>query len=125
MEQRQLLDGEAYVLREDMAVLEITGEDAKKWLHSLTSQNILNLLPGESTEALLLSPNGHIEFQLKVIASEAGLLVITPRESAAALQGWLSKMVFRSRVAVSISESLVIGAFRDLGIDAQIGRAHV
>ena len=118
MEQRQLLDGEAYVLREDMAVLEITGEDAKKWLHSLTSQNILNLLPGESTEALLLSPNGHIEFQLKVIATDAGLFVITPRESAAAIQGWLSKMVFRSKVAVSISESLVIGAFRDLGIDA-------
>lgn len=102
------------MLREDMAVLEISGEDAKKWLHSLTSQNILNLQPGESTEALLLSPNGHIEFQLKVIATEAGLLVITPANSVEELQAWLAKMIFRSKVAVALKAALVIGVFRDL-----------
>jgi folate-binding protein YgfZ len=114
-EQRQLLEGEAYVLREDMAVLEVVGDDAKKWLHSLTSQNILNLQSGESTEALLLSPNGHIEFQLKVIATEAGLLVITPLAGVEALQAWLTKMVFRSKVALSRKAALVVGVFRDLG----------
>lgn len=117
-EQRQLLAGEAFVLREDMAVLEITGEDARKWLHSLTSQNILNLKVGESTEALLLSPNGHIEFQLKVIATDVGLLVITPAETVEALQAWLAKMVFRSKVVVSRKSQQVVGTFRDPGLDA-------
>jgi tRNA-modifying protein YgfZ len=48
-EQRKLLAGNACVLREDMTVIEVVGEEAKKWLHSLTSQNILNLEPGDST----------------------------------------------------------------------------
>lgn len=117
-EQRQLIAGKALVLREDMAVLEISGEDAKKWLHSLTSQNILNLRIGESTEALLLSPNGHVEFQLKVIATDAGLLVISPAETIEALQAWLAKMVFRSKVSVSRKSQQVIGVFSDLGLDA-------
>lgn len=117
-EQRQLLAGEAFVLREDMAVLEISGEEAKKWLHSLTSQNILNLKGGESTEALLLSPNGHIEFHLKVIATDAGLLVVTPAETVEALKAWLGKMVFRSKVSVARKTEHVVGAFTDLGFDA-------
>ncbi len=101
-----------------MAVLEINGEDAKKWLHSLTSQNILNLKVGESAEALLLSPNGHVEFQLKVIATDAGLLVITAAETIEGLQAWLAKMVFRSKVSVSRKSQQVIGVFADHGLEA-------
>lgn len=119
-EQRQLVEGQAYVLREDMAVFEVSGPDAKKWLHSLTSQNIQGLKPGESAEALLLSPNGHIEFQLKVIATEESVLVITPFESRAALIAWLEKMVFRSKVKISTVDFLVVGAFTELETDAPV-----
>lgn len=106
------------MLRDDMAVLEIVGPDSKKWLHSLTSQNILNLKSGESTEALLLSPNGHIEFQLKVIAQENSLLVITPKTTVEDLIAWFSKMVFRSKVSVSKLQLSVIGVFTELDIPA-------
>lgn len=113
-EQRKLFDGEAIVLREDQSVIEVVGPEAKKWLHSLTSQNILNLAPGDSTESLLLTPTGHIEFQLKLIATENACFIITPSDSKASLLTWLKKMVFRTKVELLEPELLVVGAFRDL-----------
>lgn len=117
-EQRKLAEGDAIVLREDQSVIEVAGVEAKKWLHSLTSQNILNLAPGESTESLLLTPTGHIEFQLKIIATENSCLIITSQASAEALLQWLNKMVFRTKVSISQPEFLIVGAFKDLELDA-------
>jgi tRNA-modifying protein YgfZ len=117
-EQRKLLAGNACVLREDMTVIEVVGEEAKKWLHSLTSQNILNLEPGDSTEALLLSPNGHIEHHLKLIVTETSVLVITPKSHAEALSQWLTKMIFRTKVELVPRDFLVVGTFAALEIDA-------
>jgi folate-binding protein YgfZ len=117
-EQRKLAEGDAIVLREDQSVIEVKGEEAKKWLHSLTSQNILNLAPGESTESLLLTPTGHVEFQLKIIATEDSCLIITSSFSSEALSLWLGKMIFRTKVAITQPEFLIVGAFKDLELDA-------
>jgi len=117
-EQRKLAEGNAIVVREDEAVIEVKGDEAKKWLHSLTSQNILNLAPGDSTESLLLTPTGHIEFQLKIIATETSCLIITHVDSKAALVGWLTKMIFRTKVEITQPDLLVVGAFTQLAISA-------
>jgi tRNA-modifying protein YgfZ len=115
LEQRKLLEQKAYVQRSDQAIIEIQGPDTLTWLHSLTSQNIVNLLPGDSTETLLLTPNGHIEQQLKLIITETGALVIVHQEKVAALLEWLQKMRFRSKVEVSQREDLLsFGSFKDL-----------
>jgi tRNA-modifying protein YgfZ len=115
LEQRKLLEKKAYVVRSDQEVLEITGPDTLSWLHSLTSQNILNLGPGESAESLLLTPNGHIEQQLKLIITETGALVIVNREHSAALIDWLTKMRFRSKVEIQERPELeIFGSFADL-----------
>ena len=119
-EQRKLAEGNAVVLREDLTVIEVRGEEAKKWLHSLTSQNILNLGSGDSTETLLLTPNGHIEFQIKLVATDQGCLLIVTKESAQALTAWLSKMIFRTKVEVLASDLLVVGAFKDLELQAPV-----
>lgn len=113
LEQRKLLSGEAFVHRSDQAVLEISGIDAKRWLHSLVSQDILNLSEGESTEALLLSPQGHIEHHLKVIAQESTLLVIINRERASSFLAWLEKMRFRSKVSAVQTNLQVYGTFSE------------
>ena len=115
-EQRKLAEGQAIVLREDQAVFEVVGEEARKWLHSLTSQNIMNLSPGDSTESLLLTPTGHIEFQLKIVVTENSCLIITHRDSVAGLRSWLSKMIFRTKVGLKDSSLKVVGSFRDLEI---------
>jgi len=115
LEQRKLLEQRAYVQRNDQVVLEIEGPDTLSWLHSLTSQNILNLSPGDSTESLLLTPNGHIEQQLKLIITEAGALAIVHKDKSAALTDWLTKMRFRSKVEIRNRDDLsCFGSFADL-----------
>ena len=115
LEQRKLLEQKAYVERHDQVVIEVVGEDTLSWLHSLTSQNIKNLKPGESTESLLLSPNGHIEQQLKILVTALGVLISVHQSKAAELLQWLEKMKFRSKVEIKSREDLkVYGAFREL-----------
>lgn len=110
-EQRRLLSGETFVERDDQIVLRIEGSDAKTWLHSLLSQDILNLASGESAEALLLSPNGHIEHQLKLYVDDGSLLVITNADRADGLIDWLEKMKFRSKVSIEKTELRIFGTF--------------
>lgn len=117
-EQRKLSEGNAIVLREDLRVIEVKGEEAKKWLHSLTSQNIMNLAAGGSTETLLLTPNGHIEFQIKVVVTEGSCLLIVASEQVAALTTWLTKMIFRTKVQILESDLLVVGTFKELELAA-------
>ncbi|MFM1957794.1 MAG: hypothetical protein RI929_157 [Actinomycetota bacterium] len=116
LEQRQLLMGKAVVKRIDEQVLLLAGDDALSWLHSITSQNIKNLKPGESTETLVLTPNGHIEHQIKVLAFEGGLYLIVNAEKVPALTKWLTMMRFRSKVEISETELEVWGGFTDLGL---------
>ena len=115
-EQRQLLLGQAVVRRSDQQVLSLTGEDALSWLHSITSQNIKNLKPGESTETLVLTPNGHIEHQIKVLAFDVGLYLIVNSLKAQALSLWLNQMRFRSKVVLVETDLEVWGAFKDLAL---------
>ena len=116
LEQRKLAEGKAFVERSDQVVLAISGEDRASWLHALVSQDILNLQAGESTEALLLNPQGHIEHQLKVIVGQEELLIITATERADALINWLNKMRFRAKVEIKKTDLKVFGTFvRPLG----------
>ena len=60
-EQRTLAAGEGFVDLSHRDVLRIAGPDRLTWLHSLTTQHLTDLPPGEWTEALVLSPQGHVE----------------------------------------------------------------
>lgn len=114
VEQRQLLAGEALIHWQQRSVIRVTGEKAKSWLHSLLSQNILNLTSGESTEALLLDPQGRIEQIVHlVVIDDSTVLISIPENKAPHLLKWLSGMVFRSGVSVTnVSEEFqVVGAF--------------
>ena len=115
-EQRLLIAGKAVIKRVDQQVLSLTGEDALSWLHSLTSQNVKNLKPGESTETLVLSPKGHVEHQVKVVAFEAGLYLIVNAQKAQALVLWLNQMRFRSKVVIAECDLVVWGCFADLAL---------
>ena len=59
-EQRALAVTAGLVDRSHRGVLRITGADRLSWLHSLTTQRLDRLLPGEAAEALILSPTGHV-----------------------------------------------------------------
>jgi folate-binding protein YgfZ len=67
----------------------------------LLSQNLKNLKPGESAEALLLDPQGHIEQQIKVIDDGETTWLMVNKENTAPLLDWLTKMVFRMKVELT------------------------
>ena len=98
--QRQLLSGKALVKQDQLGVLAVGGDGRLEWLHSLISQNVRNLQPGQSVEALALDINGHIESILRITDDGLQTWIITERISAEALLVWLKKMIFRSKVTV-------------------------
>ncbi|WP_448626712.1 CAF17-like 4Fe-4S cluster assembly/insertion protein YgfZ [Geodermatophilus sp. URMC 64] len=97
-EQRLLAEGAGLVDRSDRDVLAVPGADRLTWLHSLTSQHLERLADGAGTEALVLSPNGHVEHHL--VLAELGGTTWADVEpgTGAALLAFLQRMVFMLRV---------------------------
>jgi tRNA-modifying protein YgfZ len=97
-EQRLLTTRAGLVERSNRGVLVVPGADRLAWLHSICSQHLTNLHEGDSTEALVLSPHGHVEQHWQV--TELGghvWLDVEPGTSEAAL-AYLTKMRFLKRV---------------------------
>ena len=63
-EQRAIAAGGAFVDRSNRGVITVSGPDRLSWLHSLTSQHLERLAPGETAQALILSPQGPLEHHL-------------------------------------------------------------
>ncbi|QKJ18810.1 CAF17-like 4Fe-4S cluster assembly/insertion protein YgfZ [Microbacterium hominis] len=97
-EQRALAEGEAVAPLGDRAVIAVPGEDRLSWLDSLTSQALADLAPGESTELLVLDPQGHVEHAAAVVDDGETAWLIADRDDAPALLAWLRRMRFRLRV---------------------------
>ena len=97
-EQRLLAEGAGLVDRSDRDVLAIPGPDRLSWLHSLTSQHLERLADGTGTQALVLSPQGHVEHHL--VLAELGGTTWADVEpgTGAALATFLQRMVFMLRV---------------------------
>ena len=97
-EQRALTRSAGQVDRSNRGVLRITGEDRLSWLHSLTTQDIEHLAPGQTAQALVLSPQGHIEHHLTVADDGTALWAHVEPGTAEALLAFLQSMRFLLRV---------------------------
>jgi folate-binding protein YgfZ len=97
-EQRLLAEGAALVDRSDRDVVTVPGPDRLSWLHSITSQHLDRLADGSGSEALVLSPNGHVEHHL--VLAEVGGTTWADVEpgTGAALHAFLERMRFMLRV---------------------------
>jgi folate-binding protein YgfZ len=97
-EQRALAEGAGLVDRGDRDVLAIPGADRLSWLHNLSSQHLERLADGTGTEALILSPQGHVEHHL-VLADLAGTTWADVEPgTGTALHTFLDRMRFMLRV---------------------------
>jgi folate-binding protein YgfZ len=97
-EQRLLAEGAGVVDRSDRDVLAIPGADRLSWLHSITSQHLDRLPDGSGSEALVLSPNGHVEHHL-VLADLGGTTWADVEPgTGAGVQAFLERMRFMLRV---------------------------
>jgi folate-binding protein YgfZ len=97
-EQRLLAEGAGLVDRSDRDVLAIPGADRLTWLHSLTSQHLERFPDGTGTEALVLSPHGHVEHHLVLADLDGTTWADVEPGTGAELLAFLEKMRFLLRV---------------------------
>jgi folate-binding protein YgfZ len=108
-EQRALSHGRVLVDRSNRGVVRITGPDRLSWLHSLTSQHLERLAPGDTREALVLSPQGHLEHHLTLTDDGTATWIHVEPHTAKALADYLNSMRFMLRVEVEdLSGVLVV-----------------
>jgi folate-binding protein YgfZ len=100
-EQRALERGTGFVDRGNRGVVRVSGPDRLSWLHSLLSQHLDALKPFEPTEALLLSPQGHIEHHMFLIDDGEAVWMHVEPGRAPALAEFLDRMRFMLRVEVA------------------------
>src|SRR5215831_14199610 len=97
-EQRALSCSAGVVDRSHHGIVRITGDDRLSWLHSLTTQDTEHLAPGEVTQALVLSPNGHVEHHLTLTDDGTAVWAHVEPGTAGALLSFLESMRFLLRV---------------------------
>ncbi|GAA4127277.1 folate-binding protein YgfZ [Nocardioides fonticola] len=108
-EQRHLESGAGFVDLSHRDVVRIEGPDRLTWLHALTTQHLLELAPGEWTQALILDPHGHVEHAFTGVDDGTAFVAHTEPGAAAALLGFLERMVFMSRVDLAdVSDDLAV-----------------
>lgn len=98
-EQRALDAGRAVADQSHLGIVTVTGPDRLSWLDSLTTQQVASLGPGESTELMILSPQGRIEHVAGVVDDGETTWLIS--ETAPALAAFLDHMRFMLRVEVA------------------------
>lgn len=119
-EQRALEEGKAWADLSHLGVIAVSGEDRLKWLHDLTTQFLSDLTPGIWKNALVLDPQGRVEFQFNCVDDgDTTWLVIDPGYLEN-LIAYLQKMKFMLRVEVRDATS-EIAVMRAPGKATEIG----
>lgn len=121
-EQRRLAAGEAFAPLDDRAVIEVAGPERLGWLDSITSQAVAHLAAGESTELLVLDPQGRVEHAAGVFDDGVSTWLITDAAGAEPLATWLTRMKFRTQATVTARDDLRLLGFVDGGSAAETVR---
>lgn len=122
-EQRRLAEGDAFAPLGDRVVIEVAGPERLSWLDSITSQSVGRLAPGESTELLILDPQGRVEHAAGVFDDGASTWLLADAGDADALAAWLTRMKFRAQATVAVRSDLISVGFIDGGSAAQVATA--
>ena len=119
-EQRALEAGTAWADLSHLSVIAVDGEDRLKWLHDLTTQFLTDLEVGLWKPAMILDPQGHVEYQFNVVDDGTTTFLVLDASYAESLVAYLTKMKFMLKVDVrdATSEFAVLrapGAATDIG----------
>jgi folate-binding protein YgfZ len=96
-EQRLLEEGVGLVDRSHRTVIAVPGDDRLTWLHSLTTQHLEKLQPGQGTELLVLSPHGHVEHHA-MVTDDGTTTWLDTEPGNGELLTYLERMRFMMRV---------------------------
>jgi folate-binding protein YgfZ len=119
-EQRALEEGKAFANLGHLPALSITGVDRLTWIHSLCTQDVEKLAPGEWKSGYILDPQGHVEFPLLLVDDGATLFIFTEIATHQSLLTFLTSMRFTLRVEVQ-DASGEVALFKAPGKTDQIG----
>jgi len=119
-EQRALEAGSAWADLSHLSVVAVSGDDRLKWLHDLTTQFLTDLEVGIWKSAMILDPQGHVEYQFNLVDDAATTYLVLDPGYAETLVAYLTKMKFMLKVDVrdATSEFAVLrapGAATDIG----------
>ena len=119
-EQRAIEAGTAWADLSHLSVIAVSGEDRLKWLHDLTTQFLTDLEAGIWKPAMILDPQGHVEYQFNLVDDATTTFLVLDASYADTLVAYLTKMKFMLKVDVrdATSEFAVLrapGAATDFG----------
>jgi folate-binding protein YgfZ len=112
VEQRTLAAGDGFVDLSHRGVLRVSGPDRLAYLHSLTTQHLERLAPGRPVQALVLSPQGHVEHHFVGTDDGEAFLAHTEPGLVEGLVAFLDRMRFMMRVEVEDVTSSYAVAWR-------------
>jgi tRNA-modifying protein YgfZ len=119
-EQRAAADGAVVVDRSHRAVLRLTGNDRKTWLHSISSQHVSDLSDGAVTQNLSLDGQGRVEDHWIQTQLDGVTYLDTEPWRGEPLLSYLNKMVFWSDVAVEPADLAVLSLLGPHLVDPQV-----
>jgi len=119
-EQRAIEAGKAWADLSHLSVVAVSGDDRLKWLHDLTTQFLTDLEVGLWKPAMILDPQGHVEYQFNLVDDGSTTFLTLDPGYAETLIAYLTKMKFMLKVDVrdATSEFAVLrapGAATDIG----------
>ena len=119
-EQRAIEAGSAWADLSHLSVVAVSGEDRLKWLHDLTTQFLTDLEVGIWKPAMILDPQGHVEYEFNLVDDGTTTFLTLDASYAEPLVTYLTKMRFMLKVDVrdATSEFAVLrapGAATDIG----------
>ena len=77
-----LAQGRAALDLSGYRAVQVTGADARRWLHDLVTTDVASLRPGQARRSLLLDPTGHIRADLQVACADEGFWLFQEPEPA-------------------------------------------
>ncbi len=107
-EQRAMSTGNGVLHLGSREVFTVTGPDRLTWLHSLSSQDLAGLRPGMGVDALVLSPNGHVEHGFVVVDDGEHCWCWTEPGAREGLLGFLESMKFWTDVRCEPRDDLTV-----------------
>ena len=119
-EQRAIEAGSAWADLSHLSVVAVSGEDRLKWLHDLTTQFLSDLGVGIWKSAMILDPQGHVEYQFNLVDDGTTTWLVLDPGYAETLVAYLTKMKFMLKVDVHDATS-EYAVMRAPGATTEIG----
>jgi folate-binding protein YgfZ len=92
---------------EERGILRVTGKDAVRFLHRMSTQELLKLEPGQATACAFLDARGHLVSDALLLRREDDLFLVTAPAAVSGLLPHLRRFVLRDAVAFEeLSERL-------------------